>query len=157
MSATATERFQIMAENHGPLESPIADRLLAHIMETAISRYYGHRTGTLADFVTGQLKTQAADILAVLELAADWSKDPVSAAGRLLRTDLDADARRRAEELERDKQAAIEAAVQDAADRFKATLKVEGPTLSGSNRQGATAKAQAVSALAHVGPASAKG
>lgn len=126
MAATITERFQIMAENHGPLESPIAHRLLANIMEESINRFHSQPDGNLADFVVTRMKNRAADILIILELAADWSNDPVKAAGRLLRPEIEADAQRRAEALDREKQSAIEAAVQVEADKFKASLKKKG-------------------------------
>lgn len=122
---TATlNRFQTFAANHGPLESPLAHSILETFFTRSISRFYDHsQEGTLQDWVERQFKAQAPDILAVLELAAAWSADPMKAAEGQLRANLEAKTTAEAAAKKQADDAILEAAVRVKAEAFMAQLK----------------------------------
>ena len=121
---TTLNRFQAFAANHGPLESPLAISILETFFTRSISRFYDHsQEGTLQDWVERQFKIQAADILACLELAAQWSADPLKAAEGQLRADLEAKTTLEAIAKKRDDDATLEAAVKAKAESFLSQLK----------------------------------
>ncbi len=117
-------RFQTFAANHGPLESPLALSILETFFTRSISRFYDHsQEGTLQDWVERQLKAQAPDILAVLELAAQWSADPLKAAEGQLRAALEAKTKAESDAKAQADEAILQAAVKAKAEAFMSQLK----------------------------------
>ena len=122
--AATLNRFQTFAAHHGPLKSPLAISILETFFQRAITRYHDHnQPGRLQDFVEQQIKGQAPDILAVLELAADWCDDPMKAADRQLRADLEAKTTSEAAAKKSADDATFQAAVKAKADAFMVQLK----------------------------------
>jgi len=122
---TTAARFEAFEAHHGPLESGLADQILLHVMKEAVSRFSAYpqdRGTTLAGFVANDFRTKAADILSLMELAADWSADPMKAAARQLRAELDAKAADEAAAKKREEDAATQAAIRAKADAFMAQL-----------------------------------
>jgi hypothetical protein len=122
---TPADRFQTFQAAHGLLESPMADRILSAFFTRAIERYHQHgpssfNGATLAVAVADEIKRQAPDILAVLELAADWSTDPLAAAARQVRPELESKANAEAAAKRREEENQLRAEIQKKADQFAA-------------------------------------
>jgi hypothetical protein len=128
---TPAARFQEFEASHGAIESPLADRLLGVFFERAINRYFEYpQSGTLQAYVSEEIKRLSPDILAVLELAADWQSDPLQAAGRILRADLDAKAQAEEEDRKRREDEALKVAIRAKADAFMEQLTQGGAAVA---------------------------
>ena len=135
MSTTRTtpaEQFRTFQAQHGPLDSPLADAILGKFIEKAFDSYfetlYGHQNKySLDEYVRSYVKQHAAGLLGVLELAADWSKDPLQASERMLRDDLAKLAQDEEDERKRQDDAARAVAVKKVSDDFLAQLQAGAP------------------------------
>lgn len=129
--ATTTARFQAFQAHHGPIAGPLTDRILGTMLDRAIFRFFDYSPQVpLGVFVANEMKRLSPDILAILELAADWSSDPLKAAERQLRPDLDAKAKAEAEAKKRAEEAALQSALTAKADAFMEQLKSGALTLA---------------------------
>lgn len=124
------EAFKSFRAAHGPIESPLAERILSSFFDRAIgAAFEARRVGSngfknIGTYVLDEFARISPDVLAVLELAADWAADPLKAAEAQLRPALEAKAKAEAEELKRRQEAELRAEVQKRTDALMASLEL---------------------------------
>lgn len=124
------EAFKSFRAAHGPLESPLAERILSSFFDRAIcAAFEAKRMGSngfksIGSSVLDEFARDSADVLAVLELAASWSADPMKAAEAQLRPALAARAEAERDETKRRQEAELRAEVQKRTDALMASLEL---------------------------------
>lgn len=123
MNADTLDRFRTFKAQHGPLESGLTDRILGDFFTFFINRAFemsrqGSSRDSIGDQVAKMLAAHAPDVLAVVELAAQWGADPMKAAESQLRPELEAKAQAEAAARKRHEEAQLRAAINAKAEAF---------------------------------------